>query len=457
MASTTSNNPSTTDQGIGVEDTANATAAARKARRVEIVLEAFESDNLDTVCYRGSAPLADLAAISQADVFDQVTNQSGLQRDLSPKHAAEARAYVERPRNDEFPRAFPEVMLNVRDEDVVAVEPLNMGRQKKMKAVRFTFNLDAIQDAIQAGKIAVSRMDGNHRLFYAGGDDKREPIMRPVPFQLHVGLSPEQEANLFVDVNANQKGLNSSHLHILRSRLTPDEVELRDRPEIVFARRLSEDRDSPWFNLAYLGGSKKGSRAVGQERPVSFVTLEGGVRRTLSKSQYIHDLTLPDAQYVLIRNYWAAVREVFRTEWDNPKDYLLLKNLGVLAFSIVGGTVIDRCMARGEVEVEAMKAYVQQTAGVFDWHKTATGGNTVAGMSGNRAALLVAGELSANLTDPGESRAVQSLQERLLAAREAVEEREQPEEFHARPEGWEDRPDTSKLEAAGITPSAPRA
>jgi hypothetical protein len=47
----------------------------------QIELIAFQTNNLDTVCYRGESPLGHLALISQADVFDQVTNPEGLQRD----------------------------------------------------------------------------------------------------------------------------------------------------------------------------------------------------------------------------------------------------------------------------------------------------------------------------------------------------------------------------------------
>ena len=67
----------------------------------EVELIAYKSKNLDTMCFRGSAPLAHLAMISQPDIFDQVTNPKGLQRDLSPKHASEAFEYVHRPRNHE--------------------------------------------------------------------------------------------------------------------------------------------------------------------------------------------------------------------------------------------------------------------------------------------------------------------------------------------------------------------
>ena len=87
-----------------------------------VELTAHKGKNLDTVCFRGSAPLAHLALISQTDVFDQVNNPKGLQRDLSPKHASEAYEYVHRAKNQEYPRAFPEVVLNVRDRKVLKLE-----------------------------------------------------------------------------------------------------------------------------------------------------------------------------------------------------------------------------------------------------------------------------------------------------------------------------------------------
>lgn len=383
-----------------------------------IDLVAVEGQNLDTTAYRGTATLADLARISQADVFDQITNPGGLQRGLSPKHAREAYEYATRDADPEFPRAFPEVFINVRDLEAVEIEPMNVGRQRQVRAFQFRFDPERIADQIREGKVALSRMDGNHRLWFAAGDDKRDPAEVPVPFQLHVGLSPEQEASLFTDVNANQKGLNSSHLHILRSRLTPEEEELATHPERVFAKRLDEDPESPWNNLVYLGGSRQGSREEGREQPISFVTLESGVRRTLNKSQYIHDLTSPDAQYVLLRNYWQAVKNVYEEEWEEHKEYLLLKNVGVLAFSVLGGTVIDRCMARGAVTVEDMEFYVKQTYDVFDWSRHATGERGVSGMSGNRAILIIAGELAADLVDPGDNRVISTIQEALLGSEE---------------------------------------
>ncbi len=115
----------------------------------------------------------------------------------------------------------------------------------------------------------------------------------------------------------------------MQSKLTPDEIEVRDHLDRWISHKLVDDPESPWHGMIHLGGSKVGSRVQGLKRPLNFASLQGGVMRTLRKSQYIHDLTDPEAQYVLVRNYWRAVKQVFSLEWGNQKDYLLLKNIGV--------------------------------------------------------------------------------------------------------------------------------
>ena len=47
-----------------------------------------------------------------------------------------------------------------------------------------------------------------------------------------------------MDINSNQKGLNSSHLEIMQSRLTDEEREIRDNPARWIARKLAEDQIS---------------------------------------------------------------------------------------------------------------------------------------------------------------------------------------------------------------------
>lgn len=381
----------------------------------QIELFASESPNLDTVCYRGHAPLAHLALISQADIFDQVTNQQGLQRDLSPKHASDAYGYAARGHDDQHPRAFPEVVLNVRNTKVLHKEWVEMFSQDglhRVKMLRMRFDLEKI---VRSGDVSVSRIDGNHRLFFAAGDDKREPILHTAPFQIHIGLDREQERSLFVDINANQKGLNSSHLAIMQNKLTPEENEIKEHLDRWIADKLTHDPESPWHGIIHLGGSKKGSRVQGLTRVVNFASLQTGVSKTLKKSQYMHDFTDPNAQYALIRNYWNAVKQVFSEEWATPKQYHVLKNVGVLSLSILGGTIIDRCIPRQKIGVQDMAFYLNQCYDRFNWHSDAPmDERAVSGMSGNQAALIIAGELSAELTDNNGSDSIRALQSQLL-------------------------------------------
>jgi DGQHR domain-containing protein len=378
-------------------------------QKVEMIVH--EAKNLDTVCYRGEAPLAHLAIVSQADVYDQAINPDGLQRDLSPKHASDAYEYVHRPRNPAFPRAFPEVVLNVRDKKVIELERIEGLPDGAAKLFRMTFD----RNRMHAERVSVSRVDGNHRLHYAEGDERREPLLEFIPFQVHIGLSRDQERQLFVDINANQKGLNTSHLAIMQSKLTPEQLEIRDHLDRWIAKRLTDDPASPWHGIVHLGGSKRGSRTQGLPRAVNFASLQTGIGKTLSKSQYIHDLTDPQAQYAIIRNYWHAVKTVFAPEWAAPKKYLLLKNIGVLSLSVLGGTIIDRCLARGKFEVSDLGHYLAQARPKFDWSTDYSGDRAVAGMSGNKAALIVAGEMAAELSDETGSSMMKSLQEKLLA------------------------------------------
>jgi DGQHR domain-containing protein len=362
-----------------------------------------ESKNLDTTCYRGDATLAHLALLSQPDVYDQVSNPEGLQRDLSPKHASDAYDYVKRPPDPKYPRAYPELVVNVRDKKVIKLEPIAGMPEGCAPQYRLTFDLKKME----SGNVFVSRTDGNHRLEHAAGDDRREPLLASVPVQVHIGLTRDQERSLFVDINANQKGF-------MQSKMTPEQQEIRDHLDRWIAKRLTDDPTSPWHGIVHMGGSKKGSRAQGLPRAVNFGSLQTGVARILSKSQYIHDLTEPHAQYAIIRNYWLAVKTVFAEEWAAPKQYLLLKNIGVLSFSILGGTIIERCLAHGKFEVKEFAHYLEQVRGRFNWSAHASGDGAVSGMSGNRAALIIAGEMAAQLSDETGASLIKGLQQKLL-------------------------------------------
>lgn len=155
--------------------------------------------------YRGFGSLQELAAISKADVFDQNTNKFGTQRNLSTQHARKAYQYVA-----EKPKAFfPEVILNVRDSSYI-----KFTGDKNRDGTSFG-TLQFLRDPRLTKAVIVSRLDGNHRLWYLDGHDSNfDPVARTASFCIVVLTDLKQELEMFRDINDNQMGMNTSHLQI---------------------------------------------------------------------------------------------------------------------------------------------------------------------------------------------------------------------------------------------------
>src|SRR4030042_1546590 len=133
-------------------------------------LLAIKGTNLNTTVYRGFASIKDIAAISAPDTYKQDSNPNGLQRNLNERHSRAGYRYAELPQ--------------------------------------------------------ISRTDGNHRLFFGEGDPalERPPLDISSPFSLTVGLTPIEEASLFVDINDNLMRMNTSHLQHLLTSFTDSQM-----------------------------------------------------------------------------------------------------------------------------------------------------------------------------------------------------------------------------------------
>lgn len=167
---------------------------------------------LGVTVFRGYARLSDLSRISKADVYDQVNNPHGTQRDLNAKHAGEAYLYV---KNNEF-GFWAEVFLCVRQSKVIEFKP--MKDSEDIGLLRIKTNM------IDSDSISISRVDGNHRLYYADGSDSRYPaIDKIVSFCMADNLSREKEIVLFRDINNNQRAMSTTHLDGIKVRLTKEE------------------------------------------------------------------------------------------------------------------------------------------------------------------------------------------------------------------------------------------
>lgn len=350
--------------------------------------------------YRGFGPLQDLAAISKADIFDQEKNPLGTQRNLSTQHARKAYQYV-----TEKKKAFyPEIILNIRDSSYIKFMHIKTHAGMKFGMLEF------IKDPRSTEAIVVSRLDGNHRLWFVDGHDKAfEAVVRHVSFCFLLLPKLEQELELFRDINDNQMGMNTSHLQNITARLLGQKALKVQNPAAYIVQRLQKDKGSPLYQSMYEGGRiRKGATLSG----LTVANLTSAVRDMLSRSAKLSQFPDTDAQYEVIKNYWNAVQKWLPEAWKRPRDFIIFKGVGLYAISYLGIEIIDRCLAKGKYGTKDMLGYLKklQDIDVF----TAKGNLPYAGRAGGRK---LANDLVENLEDEGEI-SLRRLQKMILGGNE---------------------------------------
>jgi DGQHR domain-containing protein len=368
-------------------------------------LLAIKGTNLNTPVYRGFASIKDIATISAPDTYKQDTNPDGLQRDLDEIHSREGYLYADGAQKvPDYPRLWPEVILNVRkkdkedEEDVVEILPVDE-QHNLFKIVVHEDRIDKNRERPQ-----ISRTDGNHRLFFGEGHPTRNwpPLDVSSPFSLTIGLTALQEASLFMDINDNLKRMNTSHLRHLQTRLSESEKLAKDDPALWIANKLVEDPKSPFHGIVYRGGEKE--KVQGLDRRVNLAALRTGVQMILKESRELREFDEINDKYVIIRTYWKAVARAFAQEWTDSKKYLLLRGFGVQSIFILGAEIIDRCIRPDVIWSQLedkMVAYLVQTRIDVNWD--AKEGN-VKHKGGRVGARELADKLIACLSDEGVDR-----------------------------------------------------
>ena len=305
----------------------------------KLVLTTIFGRCLNVDCYRGFAQANLLSAISQPDVYFQYSNPEGTQRDLSVEKARRAYQYmaIRRNRSQQDLRFFTEIVLNVRNPDVIDVRHLKNG------TTRLTIFLDRLSDNPEDPDI--SRVEGNHRLAYARGSKSLGAIDIPISFCLLLGIPKLMEAKIFRDINSNQKPMNTSHLDNIELQLH-DNGSGEAQTHVRIADILATDPKSPFLDLVYRGGR----RQIGTHFAVSLRTLANLSRLFALRSDNLAGLTFEE-QYGVIRSYWQGVSDVFPREWnDTRNNYLMMKSAGLSALTMLGARLFDDLSLLGRLE-----------------------------------------------------------------------------------------------------------
>lgn len=381
--------------------------------------------NLNLGVIRGFARLDVLADISAADVYDQVTNPFGTQRDLQVQHAKDATEYaLEAVSKDaeSSPRAFPEIILNARDKNVISVFADDSaevmvdsaeGLPGDPTVVRVVVNSRSLDWPKADREPQISRLDGNHRLSQIPALEDRDPDVEfpLVPFALFIGLTADQERALFRDINANQRKMETAHLDTILYRLSKENLLLSPGGRALW---LAEELIKPgevFAEKVFTGGSKVGTKkAQGYVPPIKISTLKAAIQTTLREAARLEANSFPTAlvaeaaqggpdsqpykkletnAYVvkeLLSRYWTAVSESYPEAWQDRSNYILLQAIGLSAFSQLGAHVIQELVDDKKYEQQDFSIVLSQIATKVPLDKDRFMG--LAGLSGAKQVFI---------------------------------------------------------------------
>lgn len=345
----------------------------------KIIVPVVRSKMLGVNVYRGFLELSTLSDLSKADIYDQNKNPKGTQRDLSYPHARDAYTYI---KTKEF-GFWPEVFLCARNNEILTFTPISE-EYPDLGLLQIEAN-----QALESEKIVISRVDGNHRLHYGDGKEKGySRIDKQVSFCLAFNLSLEEEIQLFKDINKNQKPMNTNHLDNIEVRLTEEDELKKINPELFIAQKLNEDSKSPFMGRIYQGGKKP----VGVDIPLR--GLKTGLQYMFSRTSQLMRLPSVDAQYIVVRNYFNAIKDWQPKAWKDPKGYIMLRGVGLWAICFLGAQVIDRALIRDKFKAEDFLK-VLQSGREWNWSRN----GDFKGYSGRGGALEISSKIARYLQD----------------------------------------------------------
>lgn len=223
-----------------------------------------------------------------------------------------------------------------------------------------------------------AKIDGQHRGMGVEQFLGREDF--PVPFMLFEQLPEDEEQQLFVAINREQKRVSMSHvLYINEAAEGGDEYT-------AIALRLNEDDRSPWHRKINVIG------ATGTGLGVNLQTLQEGLKDYL----FAHPKTKllgEEAKYRIALAFWTAVAETWPDAWAFPKKHQLTKAVGIFGLSKSGSYLVAESLKDGVdaddvIDDAKLRAFMARARSV-DW---ASNGQ-FAGLGGRGGADRVSDDL----------------------------------------------------------------
>ena len=171
-------------------------------------------------------------------------------------------------------------------------------------------------------------VDGQHRLWAQQFSEYRAPYA----CLIHTGLSVEEMANLFLEINDTQKRVPSSlRWDLVRLVRPDDDPEGIGAAEIVYL--LATEEESPFFQRIDLTGEQS-------ELQIKQGSLAPEFKTLLSRRSSLRDLTFQE-QYDAVLQYSIAISQVDSDYWGRPESVFFKARVLRAMFRLLSNLAAD--------------------------------------------------------------------------------------------------------------------
>lgn len=201
-------------------------------------------------------------------------------------------------------------------------------------------------------------IDGQHRLagLQAAYTNHEEIGERDIVVTLCIGLSTQQAAEIFLNINTEQKPVPKSLMYDLFGEVINDENHCINRATDI-AKALNEDKSSPLYKLIKFPGSPRG---VGHIELSTFVSAFKDSFKKDGKF-YSYKLQNFDVQKSVISNYFLAIKNCYvkKKIWDVSSKNPFLKAAGFNgAVDFLLETLIAKCAEKKSFQVSVISGII---------------------------------------------------------------------------------------------------
>lgn len=187
-------------------------------------------------------------------------------------------------------------------------------------------------------------IDGQHRLY--GYSETEYVDSNTIPVVAFVGLQPEEQVELFMQINENQKAVPKELRNVLNASMLLDSEDLNSRRKALrlsIAQNLGEDRASPLFGRIIISENNDNPDASVTMEAISEGLKKGGYLNTYKKkgSEYtlveqglfdkIDVQATRDILYPFLKEAFNYIQECLNEEWDKGKSGILVINNSIQA------------------------------------------------------------------------------------------------------------------------------